>query len=70
MLSDHYSFPIEDLRQHEPRAADVEWRAARASLQNGEIHEQVENTCDPEKAQGTRKRFTWFSARRLRARKL
>jgi hypothetical protein len=33
MLSDHYSFPIEDLRQHEPRPADIEWRAARASVQ-------------------------------------
>ena len=32
MLSDHYSFPIEDLRQHEPRPADIEWRAARAAL--------------------------------------
>ena len=32
MLSDHYSFPIEDLRHHEPRPADVEWRAARAAL--------------------------------------
>jgi hypothetical protein len=26
MLSDHYSFAIEDLRGHEPRPADVEWR--------------------------------------------
>jgi hypothetical protein len=33
MLSDHYSFPIEDLRQQEPRPVDVEWRAARASVQ-------------------------------------
>jgi hypothetical protein len=32
MLSDHYSFPIEDLRHHEPRPADTEWRAARAAL--------------------------------------
>ncbi len=32
MLSDHYSFPIEDLRHHQPRPADVEWRAARATL--------------------------------------
>lgn len=32
MLSDHYSFAIEDLRHHEPRPADVEWRAARAAL--------------------------------------
>jgi hypothetical protein len=27
-----YSFPIEDLRHHEPRPADVEWRAAREAL--------------------------------------
>lgn len=32
MLSDHYSFPIEDLREQEPRPADVEWRAARVAL--------------------------------------
>jgi hypothetical protein len=32
MLSDHYSFAIEDLRQHGSRPADVEWRAARAEL--------------------------------------
>jgi hypothetical protein len=25
MLSDHYSFPIEELRHHAPRPADVEW---------------------------------------------
>jgi hypothetical protein len=35
MLSDHYSFPIEDLRHHELRSAEVEWRAARVAL-----HEQ------------------------------
>jgi len=32
MLSDHYSFAIEDLREHEPRPVDVEWRAARTEL--------------------------------------
>ena len=32
MLSDHYSFPIEDLRHHELRPADVEWRVAREAL--------------------------------------
>jgi hypothetical protein len=32
MLSDHYSFPIEDLREHEPRPADIQWREARAAL--------------------------------------
>jgi len=34
MLSDHYSFPIEDLRHSEPKPADVEWRAARDALSN------------------------------------
>jgi hypothetical protein len=32
MLSEHYSFPIEDLRHHERRSADIEWRAARAAI--------------------------------------
>lgn len=32
MLSDHYSFAIEDLREHQLRAADIEWRAARAAF--------------------------------------
>lgn len=32
IISDHYSFPIEDLRHQEPRPADVEWRAARTAL--------------------------------------
>jgi hypothetical protein len=32
MLDRHYAFAIEDLRHHEPRPADVEWRAARMAL--------------------------------------
>jgi integrase len=32
MLSDHYAYAIEDLRQNGPRSADVEWRAARTAL--------------------------------------
>lgn len=32
MLSDHYSFPIEDLRHSDPRPANDEWRAARDAL--------------------------------------
>jgi hypothetical protein len=39
MLSDHYSFPIEDLRHHEPQPADVEWRAARAALRQQQARE-------------------------------
>lgn len=41
MLSDHYSFPIEDLREHEPRPADVEWRAARAAQANRRSHDRA-----------------------------
>ncbi|HXB64681.1 MAG TPA: hypothetical protein VNV42_07380 [Solirubrobacteraceae bacterium] len=54
MLSDHYSFAIEDLRHNEPRPADVEWRAARAALSE-------------QQARGHRRRrgiFARFSARR------
>jgi len=41
MLSDHYSFPIEDLRQQEPRPPDVEWRAARVDLLERHTQEQA-----------------------------
>jgi integrase len=37
MLNRHYAFAIEDLRHHEPRSADVEWREARAGLLDREI---------------------------------
>jgi hypothetical protein len=40
MLSDHYSFLIEDLRHHEPRPADIEWRAARAALSEQQAGER------------------------------
>jgi integrase len=66
MLSDHYSFPIEDLRDHEPRPADVEWRAARAALTERRTQEQAlavgptpEGTTRPR-----RKLSAWFAARR------
>ena len=39
MLSDHYSFPIEDLRHCEPRPASVEWRAAREALSDRRMQE-------------------------------
>jgi len=54
MLSDHYSFPIEDLRHHEPQPADLEWRAARTAL--SEQH--------AEKREPRRSLFAWFSTRR------
>jgi hypothetical protein len=31
MLNSHYAFAIEDLRHHQPRSADVEWREARTA---------------------------------------
>jgi hypothetical protein len=66
MLSDHYSFAIEDLREHEPRPVDVEWRAARAALTERRTQEQAlavgptpEGTTRPR-----RKLSAWFPARR------
>lgn len=40
MLSDHYSFAIEDLREHELLPADVEWRAARTAQARSNLYEQ------------------------------
>jgi hypothetical protein len=54
MLSDHYSFPIEDLRQQEPRPVDVEWRAARAALNEQQAPEHERR----------RRIFSRFSTRR------
>jgi integrase len=65
MLSDHYSFPIEDLRQHEPRPADVEWRAARAALTERRTQEQaLAARPTPEGARPRGKLSAWFAARR------
>jgi hypothetical protein len=41
MLSDHYSFAIEDLREREPRPPDIEWRAARTALTERRTQEQA-----------------------------
>ncbi len=43
MLSDHYSFPIEDLRHQPPRPADAEWHAARAALYEQQAREHQRN---------------------------
>ncbi len=59
MLSDHYSFPIEDLRHHELRPADVEWRAARAALSEQREREREQH----------RGLFARFSTRRERKRR-
>jgi hypothetical protein len=65
MLSDHYSFAIEDLREHELRAADIEWRAARAALVEPRAHEEVTPAeTDHERMRPRRKPFiAWLSAR-------
>jgi hypothetical protein len=66
MLSDHYSFAIEDLREHKLRAADIEWRAARAALVDPHAHEEVPPAeTDHERMRRRRKPFiAWLSARR------
>ena len=66
MLSDHYSFPIEDLRQHEPRPADVEWRAARAAQASRRSHDRaLHGAAENEDAGHRWKSFlARFSARR------
>ncbi len=68
MLSDHYSFAIEDLRGHEPRPADVEWRAARADLAERRARERAPSAgTDPG---GTRRRWkplARYADRRRRA---
>jgi hypothetical protein len=59
ILSDHYSFAIEDLRGHEPRPADLEWRAARADLAERRAREQAPSAeTDPE---GTHRRWQPFA---------
>jgi hypothetical protein len=65
MLSDHYSFPIEDLRQHEPRPADIEWRAARADRLEGRAREHA-LSAEPARERTNRRRqlSAWFASRR------
>ena len=58
MLSDHYSFPIEDLRQQEPRPVDVEWRVARASVQALSKEQQQANASSMD-TDPTRKPHWW-----------
>lgn len=67
MLSDHYAFPIEDLRQHEPRPADVEWRKARAALLERRTREQVRCTEVAHEGSPTRGKLrAWIAGRRRR----
>jgi hypothetical protein len=65
MLSQHYSFPIEDLRHHEPRPAEVEWRAARAELHDRHTREQALTVSStPGGIHPQRKLSAWFAAHR------
>jgi hypothetical protein len=66
MLSDHYSFPIEDLRQHTPGPPDVEWRAARAALMDFPEHEVVPSAERDQRRR--RKFFAWFGSHTRAAR--
>jgi len=66
MLSAHYAFAIQDLRQHGPRPADVEWRAARAA-RIARSHEEDPSASIKAAGQGGRRRksfFAWLSARK------
>lgn len=65
MLSDHYSFPIEDLRQHAPRPPDIEWRAARAALIERRTRERALPAGPTgEEKRPRRKLSAWFVAGR------
>ena len=63
MLSAHYAFAIEDLRQHGPRPVDVEWRAARAAQADNKPHDEDKRGHD-RGGRGRESFLAWFSARR------
>jgi hypothetical protein len=67
MLNSHYAFAIEDLRQHEPRPADTEWRAARTALLQQHTNAQA---CrgEVDHSPGSGKIRAWFAGRRRRER--
>jgi hypothetical protein len=65
MLSDHYSFAIEDLREREPRPPDIEWRAARTALTERRTQEQaLAARPTPKGTHPRRKLSALFAARR------
>jgi hypothetical protein len=67
MLSDHYSFPIEDLRHHEPRPADAEWRAARAALLERRAVEEARSSDARRQGSPRRRRLgAWLTVQRRR----
>lgn len=64
MLSDHYAYAIQDLRQHGPRPADVEWRAARAAIVRSHEEDPSASIKTPDHGGGERRRkslFAWLS---------
>jgi hypothetical protein len=65
MLSDHYSFAIEDLREREPRPPDIEWRAARTALTERRTQEHALAARPiPKGTRPRRKLSALFAARR------
>jgi hypothetical protein len=63
MLSDHYSFAIGDLREHEPRPADAEWRAVRAAALLSRPTQEHPECISDIKLRDRRTPFVWFLAR-------
>jgi hypothetical protein len=65
MLSEHYAFAIDDLRQHGPRPPDVEWRAARAAQEDRYACEQAQRDATGHKREGRRRKafVAWLAAR-------
>jgi integrase len=68
MLSAHYAFAIEDLRQHGPRPVDVEWRAAREARMDAKAQKE-DQSADVKGAPGSGGRgrnhfFAWLPASR------
>ncbi|MGA8364627.1 MAG: hypothetical protein WB709_08910 [Solirubrobacteraceae bacterium] len=70
MLSDHYAFAIEDLRENGPRPVDVEWRAARVAQAERRSHEEtLRDVAERGGANGQRRSLlAWFSSRRRTSR--
>jgi hypothetical protein len=68
MLSDHYAYAIEDLRDNGPRPADLEWRAARAEQTAHDTPETPSPTGEAhDGARPHGKVRAWLAAHRRRA---
>jgi integrase len=65
MLSDHYSFAIEDLREREPQPPDIEWRAARTALIERRTRERALSAGPTGEGERPRRKLSaWFAAGR------